>query len=103
MRPPSDIAGANRTRTSGDAAELLAEGEFNRYYCRAICIRALAETRKVRVYRGRESAKPRPESEDWIGRHVDPTALLNDLRTSPGKEPKMGIPSVNSGLTVCLD
>jgi hypothetical protein len=85
-----------------NAAELLAEGEFNRYYCRAICCRAISEGRPVLVYRGRHSDNPRPESQDWIGKHVDATALLEDLRNNAGGEPDMGLPSVNSGLTVHL-
>jgi len=89
-------------KVPSNAAELLAEGEFNRYYCRAVCLRAIAEGRMVKVYRGRNSANPRPESEEWIGKLVDPKALLEDLRTNVGGEPALGLPSVNSGLTVCL-
>jgi hypothetical protein len=85
-----------------NAAELLAEGEFNRYFCRALCLRAIAENRSLTVYRGRHSDNPRPESEAWIGKRVDPNALLNDLRENAGGEPAMGLPSVNSGLTVRL-
>ena len=85
-----------------NAAELLAEGEFNRYYCRALCLRAIAENRSLTVYRGRHSDNPRPESEAWIDRQVDPNALLEDLRENTGGEPAMGLPSVNSGLTVRL-
>lgn len=86
-----------------NAAELLAEGEFNRYYCRALCLRAIAEKRNLTVYRGRQSDNPRPESEAWVGKQVDPNALLKDLRENTGGEPVMGLPSVNSGLTVRLN
>jgi len=85
-----------------NAADLLAEGEFNRYYCRAICLRAIAENRSVSVYRGRHSDNPRAESEAWIGRQLDAQELLDDLRRNTGGEPRMGLPSVNSGLTVRL-
>src|SRR5258706_2460996 len=85
-----------------NAAELLAEGEFNRYYCRALSLRAIAEKRTLIVYRGRHSDNPRPESQEWIGKQVDPKALLDDLRKNVGGEPAMGLPSVNSGLSVRL-
>lgn len=89
-------------KVPANAAEVLAEGEFNRYYCRALSRRALSEGRRLVVYRGRFSANPRPESEAWIGKEIDPAALLEDLRTNQGREPAQGLPSVNSGLTVKL-
>lgn len=51
--------------------------------------------------RPKHSDNPRPESEAMIGRPVDPTALLEDLRHSKEKEPAM-LPCVNSELTVRL-
>lgn len=87
-----------------NAAEILAQDEFNRYYMRGVCLRALASGLEVvEVYRGRESAQPRPASQARIGESVDTQQLLEDLRAWPQKEPVLGIPTgFNSGLTVRL-
>jgi hypothetical protein len=84
------------------APEMLAEGEFNRLYIRGLCVRASDDgIATVIVYRARESANPRPESEAMIGQRLDPLALLQDLRNSKGKAPTI-LPYVNSGLSVHL-
>lgn len=86
------------------APETLAEGEFNRYYARGLCARAIAEgISEVVVYRGKQVEQPRPESQAMIGKTIDAKALLGDLRESQGVEPALGIPpGPNSGLTICL-
>lgn len=86
------------------APDTLSEGEFNRYYVRGVCRRAIADrVQKVEVYRARHSDNPRQESEALIGKEIDPTALLTDLRNSQGVEPALGIPpGPNSGLCVFL-
>lgn len=86
------------------APETFAEGEFNRYYARAVCLRAVAEGRpNVEVYRGKQVTSPRLQSEALIGRRFDAVSLLNDLRTSQGVEPGLGLPpGPNSGLTIRL-
>lgn len=86
------------------APETLAEGEFNRYYARGLCARAIAEgISEVVVYRGKQVGQPRPESQAKIGKRIDAKALLKDLRESQGVEPALGIPpGPNSGLTICL-
>ncbi len=86
------------------APETLAEGEFNRYYARGLCERAIAEgISEVIVYRGKQVQQPRPQSQAMIGKRIDPTALLEDIRKSPGVEPALGMPpGPNSGLTICL-
>ena len=87
-----------------NASDTLAEGEFNRYYARGLCARAIQDkVSQVEVYRGRHSQKPRPESEALIGTRLDPAALLNDLRSSIGVEPALDVPpGPNSGLSVFL-
>ena len=84
------------------AADTLADGEFNRLYARGLCAHVLATGgHEVEVYRGRDSANPRPSSEELIGRRFPAKALLDDLRTSQGVETSLGLPpGPNSGLTV---
>jgi hypothetical protein len=82
----------------------LAEGEFNRFYVRALCMRALADgIRHLVVYRAKPVPSPRPESEARVGQPIDAEALLRDLRTNPGVETALGVPpGPNSGLSVRL-
>jgi hypothetical protein len=87
-----------------DAPDTLAEGEFNRFYIRAICVIALHRGQAgVEVYRAKDAINPRPESVSKVGSRVDADSLLNDLRTNPGIESALGIPAgPNSGLSVRL-
>jgi hypothetical protein len=81
----------------------LSEGEFNRFYIRAVCRRALSPgAYKVMVYRGRHSDEPRPESETMIGTFKDAQKLLNDLRESYKVDEVFGLPKPNSGLSIKL-
>lgn len=87
-----------------NANETLAEGEFNRFYARGLCRRAIDEgITQLRVYRAKSVTNPRSESEALIGRLVDPSTLLDDLRENTGMEPALGLPpGPNSGLSVQL-
>ncbi len=85
------------------ANETLAEGEFNRFYIRALCRCAIEDgISQVEVYRAKQVDVPRPESEAKIGALVDPAALLEDLRESVGVSTATGFPGPNSGLSVKL-
>ena len=87
-----------------NAAQQLAEGEFNRYYLRGLCLRAQSEgIGQLEIYRGKPVERPRPESEAMIGRRLDAAALLADLRRSAFVEDGLGLPGApNSGLTARL-
>ncbi len=86
------------------AAETLAEGEFNRFYIRGLCRRAIdANIPSLLVYRAKDVANPRSTSQDLIGTMVDAKTLLSDLRTHQGEEPQLKMPGgPNSGLSVRL-
>ena len=101
-RTPS--GGVTTARVPVNAASLLAEGEFNRFYIRGLCSRALEDgITDVVVYRAKEARAPRPESEAKIGASVDAETLLRDLRTNIGVDTALGLPSgPNSGLSVRL-
>jgi len=86
------------------APETLSEGEFNRFYARGLCLRALAEgIESLVVYRAKEVGSPRPESVALIGKSLPAKKLLDDLRTSIGTDTALGLPpGPNSGLSVRL-
>ena len=96
--------GVTTAKVPVTAPETLAEGEFNRFYARGVCRRAIEEgTNELIVYRAKEVSDPRPESEAMIGTRIDARALLEDLRTHVGVEPALGLPpGPNSGLSVRL-
>jgi hypothetical protein len=85
------------------AHETLSEGEFNRFYIRGLCRRAIEDKiPRVMVYRAKAVANPRPESEQKIGAQIDPAILLADLRQNVGVETASGFPGPNSGLSIKL-
>lgn len=86
------------------APDTLAEGEFNRFYARGLCLRAINENiPNLVVFRAKPVSEPRPESQAKLGTSVNPQSLLNDLRTNVGVEPALGLPpGPNSGLSVKL-
>lgn len=84
------------------AAQTMGEGEFNRYYVRGLCRRAIANgISHLQVYRAKNVQVPRIESQAKLGTYVDPQIILTDLRTTQGVEPALGLPpGPNSGLTL---
>ncbi|MEO5887241.1 MAG: hypothetical protein ABIQ77_06220 [Anaerolineales bacterium] len=91
--------------TPENAAEVLAESEFNRYYIRAVARRAIEDgISELVIYRAKQVNSPRPESEALVETTIAPQDLLEDLRSHPGDEPpSLGVPSgPNSGLSVRL-
>ncbi len=87
-----------------NAAETLAEGEFNRFYLRGLARRVIEEGKgRLVVYRAKPVSQPRAESELLIGAPVDPAALLADLRENVGVDGALKLPpGPNSGLSAKL-
>lgn len=97
--------GYSISTTPENAAQVLAESEFNRYYIRALARRAIEDgISELVIYRAKPVSNPRPESEARIETTLSPQELLDDLRSHPGDEPPtLGVPSgPNSGLSVRL-
>ncbi|MEH3117826.1 MAG: hypothetical protein PGN25_09585 [Methylorubrum populi] len=95
-------SGFTQVKVPHNAAEVLAESEFNRFYVRGLSRRAIANgIPRLEVYRAKQVAQPRPESERLIGLLVDPEVLLIDVRGSVGVETALGIPpGPGSGISV---
>jgi hypothetical protein len=95
-------AGYTTYRVPVTAHETLAEGEFNRYFVRGLCRRAIAEgIARLEVYRAKEVEVPRAESREKIGLLMDPEVVLIDVRASVGVDTALGMPQgPNSGLTL---
>jgi hypothetical protein len=96
--------GVTTVRVPETAAATLAEGEFNRFYIRALCRRAIDDgIPRLIVYRAKNVTSPRRESEERIGTEVDPRQLLADLRENIGVDTALGLPAgPNSGLSARL-
>ncbi len=95
--------GTQTRRVPRTAAETFAEGEFNRFYARGVCLRSADhKSSDVEVYRAKAVASPRSESIELIGRHLPALTLLDDLRTNVGVDTALGLPpGPNSGLSTC--
>lgn len=87
-----------------NAPDTLAEGEFNRFYIRGLCLRAIEQNiNHLIIYRAKVVSNPRAESEAKINSQIDPNNLLSDLRTNIGIDTALGLPAgPNSGLSVKL-
>lgn len=96
--------GFTTAKMSSNAPEVLAEGEFNRFYARGLCRRAIDDgIPHLIIYRARAVSRPRPESEAAIDKRIDAKALLDDLRKNIGGDTFLGIPAgPGSGISVKL-
>jgi len=103
LTPRNTKHGLVMAKMSKDAPLKLAEGEFNRFYIRGLCRVAISKTKPLEVYRAKQVARPRPESEALIDTTMNPEKLLKDLRENIGTGTSSGIPGgPNSGLSVRL-
>lgn len=97
---PTYLRQGKPVKMPSNASALLSQSEFNRYYIRAVCLRAVnSGIETVQIYRARVSSWTRPESEAKIGSLIPSVELLNDLRISIGREPEL-FPDINSGLSI---
>jgi hypothetical protein len=87
-----------------NAAQVLSESEFNRYYIRALARRALEDgITELVVFRAKAVERPRPESDALVESTIEPQAILDDLRAHSGEPPSLAVPAgPGSGLSVRL-
>lgn len=95
-------------KVPSDAPNMIAEGEFNYYYMRALCKYAQENNiAQVRVYRAKAVQNPRPESQEKIGAMLSARSLYDDLVVNHGSggnfDTILGLPpGPNSGLSIQL-
>jgi hypothetical protein len=96
--------GAVMRKVPENAAITFAEGEFNAFYMRGVCHRAIREGHLVEVYRAKESDAPRKTSQLIEGQQHDPNRALLLFKNSPnGSQRGVGMPAgSNSGLSLRL-
>lgn len=99
---PYDLRQGKPIAMRRDAHQMLAEGEFNRFFMRGVCLKAIQLGAPAVVgYRARASQNPRPESYSIIGKKFEPKEFLVQLRSAAGADTPFGYPgSANSGLSV---
>jgi hypothetical protein len=92
--------GRTVARVPRTAPQTFAEGEFNRFYLRGLCLRAMDEGKSIEAYRAKAVMAERSASVMLVGTRFDPKRLLADLRANPGVETALGLPvGPNSGLS----
>lgn len=73
--------------TPNDTHTKLAEGEFNHFFMRGICVKAIQlGAPAVVCYRAKASLNPRPEPIASIGEKLAPQELLDRLRSAIGAD-----------------
>ncbi|MEP7358086.1 MAG: hypothetical protein ABI847_12655 [Anaerolineales bacterium] len=100
----SQSDGFSLAAVPSNAAQVLAESEFNRYYIRALARRAIEDgISELIVVRAKPVEHPRPESEALVETTIAPQAILDDLRAHSGEPPSLAVPAgPGSGLSVRL-
>ncbi len=90
------------SRVDWNAPITLAEGEFNNFYMRGLCLYALRHgIPELEIYRAKVVDSPRLQSVIRIGQLWSPEILLEDLRAPIGSQTISGMPGgPNSGLSL---
>ncbi len=84
------------------AADTLAEGQFNRFYMLGLSRRAKAEgIPELEVYRARETASPRPQSQRLVGTRIPVSRVEDELRDTKASL-KSPLLRVRSGISLKL-
>ena len=74
-------------------AKKIAEGEFNRYYMRGLCARAIAEgVEQVQVYRAKVVATRKASTLERIGQFLSPATVLAEFHSAHRSDPALASP-----------
>lgn len=93
---------AQGKKVSNNVAVNFAQQEFNKYYIRAVCVKAIEmNERDVEVYRAHPLTVKKHKSDLRIGAKINADRLLKELRSSIGV-PSTVFPELVSGLSVRL-
>lgn len=87
--------GMIETKVPSNAPDVLSDTEFNRYYMRAVCLKAIEAGCDVTVYRARETQRPRSEHQELIGKSLTAHECLKALREGASE-----LTAPNSGLSL---
>jgi hypothetical protein len=89
-------------RVDRTAHETLAEGEFNSFYMRGLCLYAIEHgIPELEIYRAKEVFQERSSSNAKIGDRFSPQILLADLKAPFNTRTMSGMPTgPNSGLSL---
>jgi hypothetical protein len=84
--------------------EIIAEGEFNRYYMRGVCARAVDEgVEQVQVYRAKVVATRKASLLEHIGQFVSPATILAEFHSAHRSDPALASPfGADTGLSMRL-
>ena len=96
-------------RIPSNIRDMVAFSEFNRYYARAVLVRAIDENKSVTIYRARKSVNERAESKQSIhksyftkGSLKHMLAVLRDYNVLFSVKVDIGFMQPNSGLSLKL-
>lgn len=99
----------NGKKIPSNIRDMVAFSEFNRYYARAVLVRAIDENKTVTIYRARKSVNEREESKQSIHKNYftkrtleQMLAVLRDYRVLFSGKVDIGFMQVNSGLSLKL-
>lgn len=99
----------NGRKIPSNIAQTIAFSDFNRYYVKAILIRAINENKKVCIYRAKESLNKRSESENLINKcYFEKQTLeqmlkvIRDYKILFSSQSKITFLEPNSGLSLKL-
>lgn len=84
-----------------NAPNELAEGEFQRYYLRALCVKAINEgINRLKIVSEKPIETLPDDQKAKVGKIINPKDLLADLRENSYVNSRFGIPDPKAGLTV---
>ncbi|MFO7696847.1 MAG: hypothetical protein R6X16_06780 [Anaerolineae bacterium] len=98
----SSSSGPGQAEAGTRMADGIAEGEFNRYYMRGLCARAVAEgVAQVQVYRAKVVATRNASTLESIGQFLSPATVLAEFHSSHQTDPALASPfGADTGLSM---